>query len=109
MDAFAERYLPIEGRTFLSRSGTWICRLTRPVDEFPIDRRTFYLRFEQIEPDDRWTGPNVRTLELRTSHAGFAHDRDYSSWLHPVVDGFLDSNNVNHMQEAYEVERVPQP
>jgi len=80
-----------------------------PVDESPKDRRTFYLRFEQFEHDRRWTGPSARTLELRTSDFRFATDPGYGAWLRLVVDGFLDSNSADHMQEAYEVERALQP
>jgi hypothetical protein len=46
MDAFAERYFPVEGQTFLSRSGTWVCELDGPVDVSGVDRRIFYLRFK---------------------------------------------------------------
>ena len=108
MDSFAERYWPVAGQQFLSRTGTWICDLTRPVDVFGVDRRTFYLQFNQIEPDRRWTGPAVRTLELRTSLISFTFDPSYGAWLRLVVDGFLDSDEVNLVQEAYKIERAPQ-
>jgi hypothetical protein len=51
----------------------------------------------------------VRTLELRTSLAGFTHDPDCGPWLLNVVDGFLDKDKVKDIQEAYEVERAPRP
>jgi len=81
--------------------------LTGPVDVSDVDRRVFYLRFEQIEPDQRWTGPTVRTLELRTSLISFTYDPDYDPWLLHVVDGFLDSEEVSGLREAYAVERAP--
>jgi hypothetical protein len=109
MDSFAEQHWPVNGRQFQSRTGIWICDLTGPVDVSGVDRRTFHLRFEQIEPDQRWTGPTVRTLELRTSLASFTHDPDYGPWLLLVVDSFLDEDKVNGIQEAYEVERAPRP
>lgn len=107
MDSFAQRYWPIDGETFVSRSGTWACELNGPVDVSGVDRRTFYLQFKQMETDQRWTGPTARSLELRTSLASFVHDPSYVSWLRLVVEGFLDSDKVNHVQEAYEVERKP--
>ena len=86
-------------KTFLSRSGTWVCELDESVDVFAIDRHTSYLKFKQIEPERRWAGPEVRTLELRTSHATFAHDPSCGPWLRLVIDGFQDSDRVNHVQE----------
>ena len=106
MDAFAERYLPVENQTFISRSGTWVCELDGRVDVSGVDRRVFYLAFSQIAPDRRWTGPTTRKLELRASLASFTFDPAYAGWLHLVIEGFLDSDKVEHMQEAYEVERV---
>jgi hypothetical protein len=87
-----------------------VCELDRPVNVSGADRRIFYLRFKQIEHDPRWTGPAAteRKLELRTSLASFHFDSSYSGWLLLVIDGFLDSDKVEHMQEAYEVERAPQ-
>jgi hypothetical protein len=108
MDSFVERYWPVDGQKFLSRSGTWLCDVTAPVDVSGVDRRTFHLRFNQIKPDRRWTGPTVRTLELRTSLHSFTFDPSYGSWLRVVVNGFLDSDKVDYAQEAYEVERTPQ-
>jgi hypothetical protein len=72
MDAFAERFLPVEGLRFLSRSGTWLCELNAPVDVSGVDRRIFKL----IEADPRGKGPAAQTrkLELRTSLASFVHD-----------------------------------
>lgn len=111
MDAFAERYLPVEGRTFVSRSGTWVCELDGPVDVSGVDRRIFFLRFKLTTPDLRWEGTpaNERKLELRTSLASFHFDPTYAGWLRLVIDGFLDDpSKVNYIQEAYEVERAPQ-
>ena len=108
MGFFAERYWSVAGQQFLSRTGIWICDLTSPVEVSGVDRRTFYLQFNQIESDRRWTGPTVRTLELRTSLISFTFDPSYGPWLRLVVDGFLDSDKVNHVQEAYEVERASQ-
>jgi hypothetical protein len=107
MDAFAERYFPVEGRTFLSRSGTWICELNGPVDVSGVDRRVFFLRFKLTTLDPRWKGPatNERKLELRASLASFHFAAGYADWLRLVIDGFLDSDKIEHMQEAYEVER----
>src|SRR5258708_1514727 len=105
MDAFAERYLPVEDQTFLSRSGTWVCELNGPVDVSGVDRRIFYLHFRQIKPDRRWNGPTDRKLELRTSLVSFTFDQSYAGWLRLVIDGFLDSDKVERVQEAYEVER----
>jgi hypothetical protein len=107
VDSFAERHWPVAGRQFLSRTGIWICDLTGPVDVSGVDRRTFYLRFNQIEPDRRWTGPTVRTLELRTSLNSFTHDPHYGPWLLLVVDGFLDTDEIDRIQEVYEIERAP--
>ena len=109
MDAFAKRYLPVEGQTFLSRSGTWACELNGPVDVSGVDRRLFNLHFNQITPDQRWSGPTTRQLELRTSLCSFTFDPRYADWLRLVINGFLDSDKVEHIQEAYEVERAPQP
>jgi|SRR5580658_9802024 hypothetical protein len=109
MIPFAERYLPVEGETFLSRNGAWLCELNGPVDVSGVDRKVFHLQFKQVEPDPRWNGPTDRRLELRTSLASFAHDPGYATWLRLVIDGFLDSDKVEHMQEAYEVERAPLP
>jgi hypothetical protein len=108
MDSFAERRLPIDGKQFLSRTGTWICHLTSPVDLAPVDRRTFHLHFDQIVTDRRWTGPAIRTLELRTSAGSFATAPSYAPWLLLVVDGFLDSDEVDGLREAFEVERSSQ-
>jgi hypothetical protein len=99
---------PIDGRQSLSRTGTWICHLTSPVDLAPSDRRTFHLQFDQIATDRRWNGPAVRALELRTSAFSFATDPGYAPWLLLVVDGFLDSDEVDGVREAFEVERGPQ-
>ncbi len=109
MDAFAERYLPVDRQTFLSRSGTWLCELNGPVDVSGVDRRIFYLQFNLIELDSRWKGSSAskRKLELRTSLASFTFDPGYAGWLRLVIDGFLDSDNIDHMQEAFEVERGP--
>jgi hypothetical protein len=97
MDAFAERYLPVEGSTFLSRSGTWLCELKGPVDVSGVDRRILYLHFSLVDADPRWNGPTSRErkLELRTS------------WMYLVIHGFLDSDELEGMREAYEVERAP--
>jgi hypothetical protein len=107
MDAFAERYLPVESQDFLSRSGTWLCELNGPVGVSGVDR-IFYLEFNQLKPDRRWNGPITRKLELRTSLVSFTFDPSYAGWLRLVIDGFLDSDRVEHMQEAYEVERAAQ-
>jgi hypothetical protein len=107
MVSFADQHGLVTGREFQSRTGIWICDLTGPVDVSDVDRRIFYLRFEQIEPDQRWAGPTVRTLELRTSLISFTHDPDYDPWLLHVVDGFLDSEEVSGLREAYAVERAP--
>jgi hypothetical protein len=113
IDAFAEQYLPVDGQTFLSRSGTWVCKLDGPVDVSGVDRRIFYLRFNLTTPDPRWKGQSVneRKLELRTSLASFhgigsAPTPNYADWLRLVIDGFLDSDKIDHVQEAYEVERA---
>lgn len=76
-----------------------------------VDRRILYLRFHLTTPDPRWKGPAVtrRKLELRTSLASFTLDPTYASWLRPVIDGFLDSDKIDHMQETYEVERATKP
>ena len=112
MDAFAERYFPVDGQTFLSRSGTWVCKLDGTVDVSGVDRRIFHLRFILTESDPRWRGPavNERRLELRTSLGSFhgigsVLTGGYAGWLRLVIDGFLDSTKIDHMQEAYEVER----
>src|SRR5208283_4933164 len=109
MDSFAERYLAVEGRTFLTRSGRWVCELDRPVDASGVDRRVFHFYFNQIHANPRWTRPTIvtRKLELRTSLQGFLSDPVYAGWLRLVIDGFLDSGKAEHMQEAYEVERAP--
>jgi hypothetical protein len=109
VDSFAEQYWPVTGHEFQSRTGIWICDLTGPVDVSGVDRRVFYLRLDQIEPDRRWTGPTARTLELRTSLGSFTHDPEYGPWLLLVVNGFLDGDEVNGVREAYEVERAPRP
>ncbi len=109
MDSFAERYWPVAGQQFISRTGTWLCALGGPVDVSGVDRRIFYLQFNQIEPDRRWNGPTSRTLELRTSLISFVHDPTYGPWLRLVVDGFLDSDKVDEVKEAFEVERAQQP
>jgi hypothetical protein len=112
MDAFAERYLPVEGQTFVSRSGTWVCELDGPVDVSGVDRRILFLRFKLTTPDPRWKGTTAseRKLELRTSLASFHFDPTYAGWLRLVIDGFLDDpSKVDHIQEAHEVERAPQP
>jgi hypothetical protein len=113
MDAFAERYFPVDGQTFLSRSGTWLCELGGPVDVSGVDQRIFHLRFHLTKPDPRWIGPaaDERKLELHTSLASFhgigpAPSPGYADWLRLVIDGFLDSTKIDHMQEAYEVERA---
>jgi len=108
MDVFAERYLPVDGQTFLSRSGTWICELDGPVDVSGVDRRIFFLRFKLTTPDPRWKGQdaNERKLELRTSLASFHFTAGYADWLRLVIDGFLDSDEIEYMQEGYEVERA---
>jgi len=107
MDAFADRYLPIEGRTFLSRSGTWRCELGGPVDVSGVDRRIFYLEFNLTTPDLRWNHPTARQrrLELRTSLDG---DSRYAGLLLLVIKGFLDSEKTEDIQEVYEVKRVLQ-
>ena len=111
MDAFAERYFPVDGQEFVSRSGTWRCELYGPVDVSGVDRRIFYLRFHLTIPDPRWKGSpaTLRKLELRTSLASFTLDPTYATWLRLVIDGFLDSDKIDHMQEAYEVERQQSP
>ena len=111
MDAFAERYFPVNGKPFLSRGGTWVCELDGPVDVSGVDRRVFFLRFKLTTPDPRWKGPPAteRKLELRTSLASFHFTPDYADWLRLVIDGFLDSDRIDQMQEAYEVERAPTP
>jgi hypothetical protein len=111
MDAFAARHLPIDGQIFVARSGTWKCEINGPVDVSGVDRRIFYLDFKLVEPDTRWSGPTAhkRKLELRTSLASFTFDPTYAGWLLLVIDGFLGSEEIDHMQEAYEVERAPQP
>ncbi|MGB9456913.1 MAG: hypothetical protein WCB12_12770 [Bryobacteraceae bacterium] len=88
MDTFAERYLPVEGQTFLSRSGTWLCELNGPVDVTGVDRRIFSLTFKRIKADPRWKGPlaEIRKLELRTSLASFTFDPSYAGWLRLVID-----------------------
>jgi hypothetical protein len=113
MDAFAERYLPVEGKTFISRSGTWVCELDGPVDVSGVDRRIFCLRFKLANADPRWKGPiaKERNLELRTSLASFcqvgpAPHPGYAGWLLLVIHGFLDSDTIDQIQEAYEMERA---
>ena len=49
---------------------------------------------------------NRRRLELRTSLISFVHDASSAGWLRLVIDGFLDSDKTENMQEAYEVERA---
>lgn len=107
MDSFAERYWPVDGKQFLSRTGTWICHLAKPVDFLPPDRRVFHLKFDQLHADWRWTGPTVRTLKLCTSDFSFAHDPSYGPWLHLVVEGFLGTDEVDGVREAFQVERAP--
>ena len=92
MDSFAR--WPLDRRQFSSRTGTWICHLTRPVDTAPPDRRTFYLQFKN--------GPAVRTLELRTSAFRFATDPNYAPSLIQRVNEFLDSNEVDKVLDAFE-------
>ena len=107
MDAFAERYFPVESQTLPpSRSGTWVCELERPVDVSGSDRRVFYLRFKLTKSDPRWKGPaaNERKLELRTSLARFhwtgsVPDPAYTYWLRRVIDGFLDSKKIEDIKE----------
>lgn len=108
MDAFAERYLPVEGETFDSRSGTWLCGLGAPVDLFDPDRRFFHLHFKLTTPDPCWSGPAARErkLELRTSLGSFHFAPGYADWLRLVIRGFLDSNRLDHVQEAYNIERA---
>lgn len=110
-DLFAERFLPVDGREFLVRSGTWCCELNGPVDVSGVDRRVFHFRFSLLKGDARWKGPTTteRKLELRTSLATF-HNLDgkgagYAAWLSLVIEGFLDSNNTEDVIEAYEIER----
>jgi hypothetical protein len=112
MDQFAERFLPIDGREFFSRSGKWRCELNGPANTNGVDQRIFYLRFVLVTADPRWKGTAAteRKLELRTSLATF-HNPDgkgtgYSGWLTLVIDGFLDGDKTEDIIEAYEIERA---
>lgn len=107
IDTFSERYFPVEGRTFLSRSGTWLCELDGPVDVSGADLRVFLLRFKLTTPDPRWNGSAAteRKLELRASDISFHYEAGYAGWLRRVIDGFLDSNDIHGIREAHEVER----
>jgi hypothetical protein len=111
MDAFAKRHFPIDGQSFLGRSGTWTCEINGSVDVSQPDRKIFYLHFDLTQSDPRWSGPIVprRKLELRTSLVSFTFDPSYPDWLRLVIEGFLDSDEIDAMREAYEVQRAPQP
>jgi hypothetical protein len=107
-DAFAERYFPVDGRQFPERSGTWLCEIDAPVDLSPSDVRVFHLRFTLTEPEPRWKGTAAtgRRLELRTSNISFHFETGYAGWLLLVIDGFLDSDEIVGVREAFKIERV---
>jgi len=45
-------------------------------------------------------------LELRASLAIFHFTAGDADWLRLVIEGFLDSDKIEHIQEAHEVERT---
>jgi hypothetical protein len=109
---FERRFFPVDGREFITRSGTWRCELNGPVDVSGPDRRTFFLRFTLLQADARWKGgvsASERTLELRTSLASFHNiggkETGYANWLLLVVEGSLDSDKTDDVRVADEIER----
>lgn len=111
IDKFERRWLPVDGREFIERSGKWRCELDGPVDLAHPDLRIFFLRFVLAEKDERWTAaiPSERKLQLKTSLISF-HNIDgkqtgYAGWLGLVIDGFLDGPKTDDVIEALEIER----
>jgi hypothetical protein len=106
-DAFAERYFPVDGREFPQRRGTWLCELAAPAAPLHSDVRVFHLCFTLKEPDPRWKGivATERRLELRTSNISFHFEARYAGWLLYVIDGFLDSDELVGVREAFQIER----
>lgn len=107
MDAFTERYFPIDGHEFVERCGTYLCSLDVPVDLAPVVLRILRLRFILKRPDPGWTGTTAteRRLELRTSLSSFHFEAGYAGWLLLVIKGFLDTAEIAGVREAFRIER----
>ncbi len=96
------------GKEFICNTGSWICHLTRRVDSdiSSADRVIFYFQFNRIDPVRNWSGPEVRTLRLCTSDFTFAIDPEYGPWLQRVIEGFLNTEGIDGVREAFQVERA---